>query len=148
MIKVEKISDQQSLEKAFYIREKVFVEEQQVSKEEEYDEFEESATHFLAYNAKGEPAGTARWRFTDKGVKLERFAVRKESRGTGVGMALVARVLEDVAAHPQADGKKIYLHAQLTAVPLYAKFGFETKGEQFEECNIWHYQMEKKSTAS
>lgn len=147
MIEVVKIADQESLRKAFAIREKVFVEEQQVSKEEEYDEFEERATHFLALNEKGEPAGTARWRFTDKGVKLERFAVLKESRGTGVGTALVAAVLEDVAAHEQSEGKKIYLHAQLTAVPLYAKFGFEKKGEQFEECNIWHYQMEKSSTA-
>lgn len=147
MIKVVKITDQESLDKAFAIREKVFVEEQQVSKEEEYDEFEETSTHFLAFNEAGKPAGTARWRFTDKGVKLERFAVLKESRGTGVGNALVAAVLEDVASRSESEGKKIYLHAQLTAVPLYAKFGFEKKGEQFEECNIWHYQMEKKSTA-
>jgi predicted GNAT family N-acyltransferase len=147
LIKVERISNQERLEMAFMIREKVFVEEQQVSKEEEYDEFEESSTHFLAFNEKGVPAGTARWRFTHKGIKLERFAVLRENRGSGVGMALVASVLEDVASHPESEGKKIYLHAQLTAVPLYAKFGFEKKGEQFEECNIWHYHMEKKSTA-
>lgn len=146
-MEVVKITDQESLNKAFAIREKVFVEEQQVSREEEYDEFEKSSAHFLALNEQGEPAGTARWRFTDKGIKLERFAVLKESRGTGVGTALVAAVLEDVEAHPHTEGKKVYLHAQLTAVPLYAKFGFEKKGEQFEECNIWHYQMEKKSTA-
>lgn len=147
MIKVEKITNSESLQQAFAIREKVFVEEQQVSKEEEYDEFEKTATHFLAFTKAGLPAGTARWRFTDKGIKLERFAVLEENRGTGVGSALVAAVLEDVMAHPESAGKDIYLHAQLTAVPLYAKFGFQAKGEQFEECNIWHYHMERKSTA-
>lgn len=142
-MKVEKITSQQELDKAFAIREKVFVEEQQVSKEEEYDEFEESAVHFLAYNREGKPGGTARWRFTDKGVKLERFAVLKENRGSGIGTALVAKVLEDVESKPETAGKTIYLHAQLTAVPLYEKFGFRKKGDQFDECGIMHYKMVK-----
>ncbi|WP_017731555.1 GNAT family N-acetyltransferase [Nafulsella turpanensis] len=142
-MKVDKITSREELEKAFAIREKVFVEEQKVSKEEEYDEFEESAVHFLAYNKEGKAGGTARWRFTDKGVKLERFAVLKENRGSGIGSALVARVLEDVQEQSETSGKSIYLHAQLTAVPLYEKFGFRKKGDQFDECGIMHYKMIK-----
>lgn len=142
-MQVLKITDQQALQQAFAIREKVFVLEQQVPKEEEYDEFEDTSRHFLAIDEQGMPCGTARWRFTDKGIKLERFAVLKECRGAGVGQALVAAVLEDVYQHPQAGEKPIYLHAQLTAVPLYEKFGFNKKGEQFEECDILHYRMIK-----
>lgn len=143
-MQVRKITDEQMLNEAFAIREKVFVEEQRVPKEEEYDEFEQSSVHFLAVNEQGRACGTARWRFTDKGIKLERFAVLEDCRNAGVGSALMAAVLEDVNNHPDSAGKKIYLHGQLTAVPLYEKFGFEKKGEQFEECDILHYLMVKK----
>lgn len=144
VMQVKKIENRRELEEAFAIREKVFVEEQHVSKEEEYDEFEESSVHFLAISEEGTPCGTARWRFTEKGVKLERFAVLKEFRGKGVGAALVGRVLEDLSLHPEARDKMRYLHAQLTAVPLYEKFGFRKEGDQFDECGILHYKMTKK----
>ncbi|GAB3235658.1 GNAT family N-acetyltransferase [Algoriphagus aestuariicola] len=138
---VEKVTDKKTLEEVFAIREMVFVVEQEVDRAEEYDEFEDTSTHFLA-RLEGRPVGTARWRFTKNGVKMERFAVLKDARGKGVGQALVAAVLEDVNSTPDAEGKVKYLHAQLTAVPLYSKFGFEKVGEMFEECNIKHYKME------
>ena len=144
MIEVKKINSSSDMDRAYSIREKVFVEEQQVSKEEEYDEFEDIATHFLATDEDGNACGTARWRFTDKGIKLERFAVLKECRGRGVGSGLVKKVLDDVLQHPDTNNKLIYLHAQLTAVPLYEKFGFRKEGEQFDECGIQHYKMVKK----
>ena len=140
-LKVEKITDQHLLEIAFQIRKQVFVIEQGVNPEDEYDEFETISTHFLAYlNEK--PVGTARWRSTEKGIKLERFAVTKESRRKGVGNALVEAVLEDLKTNKSADGKTKYLHAQINAIPLYAKFGFEKVGEMFEECKIRHFKME------
>jgi predicted GNAT family N-acyltransferase len=58
-----------------------------------------------------------------------------------VGQALVAAVLADIANDPGTAGKQKYLHAQLTAVPLYSKFGFEKEGDIFDECNILHYKM-------
>jgi predicted GNAT family N-acyltransferase len=122
------------------IRKTVFVHEQQVPAEAEYDEFEESSRHFLA-QVNGIPCGTARWRFTDKGIKLERFAVLKEYRSRKVGAALVTAVLEDIKRDPLSIGKLIYLHAQLSAVALYTKFGFVAQGDMFEECNIQHYKM-------
>jgi len=125
---------------AFKIRQKVFVEEQELAAAEEYDEFEETSTHFLALED-GFPLGTARWRFTEKGIKLERFAVLAEARGKGVGQSLVKSVLEDISKHPDSLGKLKYLHAQLSAMGLYSKFGFVPKGEMFEECNIKHYKM-------
>ncbi|WP_297335755.1 GNAT family N-acetyltransferase [Algoriphagus sp.] len=138
---VEKVTGNKGLELAFKIRREVFVDEQGVNPEDEYDEFEGESVHFLA-SKDGKPVGTARWRFTDYGIKMERFAVRKEARGKGVGEALVTAVLRDIMVHPEAKGKKRYLHAQLQAVPLYSKFGFQKVGDMFEECAIQHYKME------
>uniref|UniRef100_UPI004047F41C GNAT family N-acetyltransferase n=1 Tax=Algoriphagus sp. TaxID=1872435 RepID=UPI004047F41C len=138
---VEKITTKEGLQAAFDIRELVFVVEQEVDAAEEYDEFEDSSVHFLA-KVEGIPVGTARWRFTQNGVKMERFAVLKVARGKGVGQALVAAVLGDIDQHPDTNGKKKYLHAQIHAMPLYAKFGFQVVGDQFEECAILHYKME------
>ena len=137
---VNKITAEEDLKSAFKIRKEVFVIEQEVDPADEYDEFEETSTHFLAL-LDGRPVGTARWRFTQKGMKLERFAVLKEARGKGVGKALVAAVLSDISSDSNTFGKLKYLHAQLTAVPLYLKFGFEKEGDIFEECNILHYKM-------
>ena len=138
---VEKITDKKSLTEAFKIRQLVFVIEQVVDPEAEYDEFEEESTHFLG-RLNEKPVGTARWRFTKNGVKLERFAVLAEARCKGVGQALVAAVLEDVKATPESADKSIYLHSQLAAISLYAKFGFQKVGDLFEECNMQHYKME------
>jgi predicted GNAT family N-acyltransferase len=141
MIEVRRITDPADQQVAFSIRREVFVDEQRVPAEEEYDRYEAISRHFLAY-ANGEPAGTARWRFTDKGVKLERFAVCRQHRGQQVGSALVEAVLTDVRQHPQYHGQPIYLHAQLAAMPLYTKFGFRPVGDLFLECDIEHYKME------
>ena len=140
MIEVRRITDPVVGQVAFGIRREVFVDEQGVPPEAEYDQHETVARHFMAY-AEGEPAGTARWRFTDKGVKLERFAVRKPYRGRQVGSALLEAVLDDVRQHPHYHGQPIYLHAQVSAMPLYTKFGFRTVGDLFVECDIEHYKM-------
>ncbi len=140
MIKVVHIQDDDLLSKAFEIREQVFVAEQQVPKDLEYDEFEAIARHFLAYHHET-PCGTARWRFTEKGVKLERFAVLKSHRKLGVGLALVQAVINDVKQHPSYQQQMLYLHAQITAMPLYAKAGFEKVGKEFIEADIRHYKM-------
>jgi predicted GNAT family N-acyltransferase len=84
------------------------------------------------------PAGTARWRRTADGIKLERFAVLAEFRKKGVASALLETILDDVLLeHPS----KIYLHSQIQAVPLYEKYGFEKQGDIFTEAGIEHYKM-------
>ncbi|MEP0710319.1 GNAT family N-acetyltransferase [Algoriphagus sp.] len=140
-LQVEKITRDDQLTAAYSIRKEVFVDEQKVDPDKEYDEFENVSKHFIAY-LDDEPVGTARWRITPNGVKMERFAVLKKVRGRGVGQALVKAVLEDVESNPEAATLKKYLHAQLSAVPLYLKFGFEKVGDIFEECNIMHYKMQ------
>jgi predicted GNAT family N-acyltransferase len=142
MIKIEKFTGVESplAEDLFEIRRKVFVEEQKVSAEDEFDEFEASAHHFLAfYNEK--PVATARWRATEKGIKLERFAVLEECRNKNIGSQILAAVLSDV----KPFNKTIYLHAQLKAVPFYERAGFEKEGDIFSECDILHYTMKYKA---
>ena len=142
MIEVLLADTGQLREKAFEIRREVFVQEQMVSAEDEFDEFESSSRHFVVLDDNHQPIGAARWRKTSKGIKLERFAVKEAHRGTGIGSALVKQVLKDVA-QVEGTGQYVYLHAQLSAVPLYQKFGFEIIGDQFVECDILHYVMYK-----
>jgi len=134
-IKASKVSDPADLEKVFAIRREVFVDEQNCPPELEW-EFEDESTHFLA-TVDNEPAGASRWRKTDKGYKLERFAVLQKFRGMGVGQELVKTVLNDLPA----DATYVYMHAQIQAVSLYEKFGFEKVGPEFEEAGIRHYKM-------
>ncbi|GAA4381991.1 GNAT family N-acetyltransferase [Hymenobacter koreensis] len=140
MTTAHRITNPDELPLAFAIREKVFVEGQNVPRELENDAFDQQgATHYLARATDGTPCGAARWRVTDKGVKLERFAVLEAYRNQQVGAALLQAVLHDVqAAHPHAD---VYLNAQLRAVPFYERHGFMKEGEQFTEAGIEHFKM-------
>jgi predicted GNAT family N-acyltransferase len=141
-IEARKISSEGDIRVAQQIRYDVFVIGQHVPAEEEIDQYENSSHHFLA-KVNGIPCGAARWRITNNGVKLERFAVLDNFRGMGVGSALVEAVLKDIECHPKAKSKQLYLHAQISAMPLYQKFGFVRKGEMFQECDIDHYAMKK-----
>jgi predicted GNAT family N-acyltransferase len=138
-IQVNKVSTPGDLETVFAIRREVFVGEQNCPPELEW-EHEDESTHFLA-KVDGVPAGASRWRKTNKGYKLERFAVLKPFRGSGLGQALVQAVLDDLPA----DATYIYMHAQIQAVTLYQRFGFVKVGEQFEEAGIQHFTMERRS---
>ncbi|MCX3266705.1 GNAT family N-acetyltransferase [Pedobacter agri] len=137
-LQVQKVIHPEDLDKVFAIRKIVFVDEQNCPPELEWEN-EDVSTHFLA-TQNGQPCGACRWRKTDKGYKLERFAVLKDFRGQGVGRALIAEALSDL---PE-DAHYIYLNAQLDAVSLYAKFGFVSEGDQFEEAGIQHFKMVKK----
>lgn len=143
MAKVRKVVNKHELQQAFKIREEVFIKEQKVSHEEEFDEYEESSTHFLAFDKDNNPCGTARWRATDCGIKLERFAVLKGCRKTGIGQSIMSAMLEDIENDPNVSQQKIYMHAQTTAIDFYKKFGFEVIGDEFIECDIKHFTMEK-----
>ena len=102
-----KTDDKEKASIVFDIRQRVFVDEQKVSLEEEYDEYEDQSMHYMLLVEK-QPAGTARWRFTKDGIKLERFAILTNFRSNGAGSALVKAVLADVIPYQ----KIIYLTGQ------------------------------------
>ena len=137
MFEVKRFSSAEKIlaDQAFAIRKKVFVEEQGVDASLEYDH-EEEAHHYLLFL--GEKAlATARWRETEKGIKLERFAVLPGFRNRGIGEIILKELLHDVMPLE----KPIYLHSQLKAVPFYERNGFYKSGVQFVEAGIAHFLM-------
>lgn len=121
--------------KCFSIRRDVFVKEQNISKKIEFDDENFDATYFIAqYN--NIFVGTARYRFTDLGIKLERFAVLKSYRNLGIGKELVLYILNSIK-----DKKSIYLHAQESVTNFYSRLGFKRIGSQFFEAEIPHQKM-------
>ncbi|KDE58392.2 acetyltransferase [Halostagnicola sp. A56] len=139
-----RVADDDRLEEAFSVRQRVFVEEQGVDEELEYDEHEDEAVHFVVYedgSDDGQPIGAARLREPADGVgKVERVAVLESYRGTGVGRALMD-ALESKAASTGLETLK--LHAQTRAAGFYRGLEYERYGETFEEAGITHVAMKK-----
>jgi predicted GNAT family N-acyltransferase len=117
------------------IRRKVFIEEQQVPEELEWDGEDEASTHVLAVAADGMPIGTARLL---RDGHIGRMAVLKEWRRRGVGSALMSHLLGVARASGHAV---VRLHAQAHAAGFYAKHGFSVEGGEFIEAGIPHVVM-------
>jgi len=117
------------------IRTAVFIHEQRVPENLEWDDFDAISMHVLAFNSDGKPVGTAR--LLPDG-HIGRMAVLKEWRGKGYGGAVLQRILEELK---NRHSQKAMLNAQMTAVKFYEKFGFYAYGEEFMEANIPHIKM-------
>lgn len=126
---------------ALALRRDVFVKEQQVPEELEQDEWDATATHFLAYVSDA-IVGTGRLRsIGPKVAKVERVAVLSQYRGQGIGRALMKRI----ETHARDSGAlEIVLHAQSHAVPFYEKLGYRVQGTPFWDAGIPHLKMSKK----
>lgn len=133
------LSGEGDLEECRRIRRKVFIDEQRVAENEEWDGLDAECVHFLA--AEVEPLGTARLRITAEGqAKAERVAVLATARRRGIGAALML-ALEGEAA--RRGHRSIALGAQLHAVPFYRRLGYEAHGPEFDEAGIPHRRMTK-----
>jgi len=139
-VKKFSFSDKELADQAFAIRHKVFVEEEGVDPKLEYDHEEDSHYYLLFLATKA--LATARWRETEKGIKLERFAVLPEFRNRGLGGIILKEVLSDV----NKLEKTVYLHSQLRAIPFYERHGFIKQGEIFYEASMGHYLMQLRTT--
>lgn len=122
------------------IRRLVFIEEQNVPQELEWDEFDDSCLHFLAF-LDNKAIACARLK-TDG--QIGRMAVLKPYRKLGIGMQLLKYVMHTAENSPQITQEKLYLHAQASAVAFYEKQGFKTVGDVFYEADIPHREMLKK----
>ena len=120
------------------IRRVVFVEEQNVSQEEEWDGQDEDSRHFLAVTELGQYIGCARLLPTGQ---IGRMAVLQDQRGTGVGALLLEAAVEDAKS---LGFEKVFLHAQSYAENFYRKGGFVPYGPEFLEAGIAHIAMEMK----
>lgn len=138
---IQQVTTQDQLEDAYKVRRKVFVDEQQVSEEEEIDQFEDDATHIVLYD-NNEPIGAARVRVLDGIGKLERICVLQSSRKKGAGKILVTK-LEEIAESQGVN--KLKLNAQTHAIPFYQRLGYEVVSDTFLDAGIPHVTMIKSS---
>ena len=147
------------------VREQVFLIEQAIPPEDEWDEFDARSHHVIARDPGGRPIGTGRLvppqsaiqasiareagaQAPDSGqqgqtstpASIGRMAVLDDWRGKGVGTAIVRVLLEQARAlrYPEIE-----LHAQSHAIAFYARLGFEPCGGEFEECGITHRSMRR-----
>ncbi|AVZ72496.1 GNAT family N-acetyltransferase [Streptomyces lunaelactis] len=140
-------------EACFAVRNAVFVVEQQVPEEIEYDalDAEDADTvHVLAVAADGLPLGTGRLLYGpaaadrtggDASVgSLGRLAVNKAARGLGVGVALV-RGIEDAAR--ERGLAAVDLHAQTQALGFYERLGYVAYGPEFLDAGMGHRAMRR-----
>lgn len=121
------------------IRREVFIEEQHIPADMEWDSADASCLHALARNRFGVPLATGRLLEHVPGVaKIGRMAVLRPMRGTQIGR----QVLEALMAEARRQGyREVLLHAQLSAENFYLRAGFQRRGEPFEEAGIGHVEM-------
>jgi predicted GNAT family N-acyltransferase len=130
-------------EKALKVRDLVFVKEQQVPKEVEYDEYDEhdNADHFIISTQEGRVFGTARLRaYGVNSGKVQRVAILSEYRGMGAG-ALLMEAVEQTAK--DKGFHTLQLEAQLLARCFYERLGYTAQGKKFMDANIEHIRMTK-----
>ena len=124
-------------EEARAIRYDVFVIEQGVPVELEWDEWDDQCWHALARDTAGRAVATGR--LLPDG-HIGRMAVRQEARGTGVG----ARVLDALTDKARELGyPELVLNSQTHAMPFYARAGFTPEGDEYEEAGIPHRTMRR-----
>ena len=124
----------QSRQELIQIRTSVFIEEQHVPTELEWDEFDEQSTHFLAF-LNDKPIATARLK---PDGQIGRMAVIKDYRNKGVGTELLTAIL---LLAKNSGYSMVYLHAQIQAIDFYKQFYFKQNGAEFIDAGIAHMAM-------
>ena len=138
-MKVEVVNDEIQLKDAYSVRVKVFVEEQKVPPEEEIDQYENEAIHFVVYDNR-KPVGAGRLRELDGFGKVERICIDKEYRAKGIGKILMEAIEHEAK---QRGMKAFKLNAQLQAVEFYQKLGYKVCSDEFLDAGIPHVTMKK-----
>lgn len=142
----KRISTESDLKKAFQIRKEVFVEEQGVPLEDEFDEFDtlnERCEHIMVYYNE-QPVGTGRVRWVDGLGKLERICLLEPYRKFGLGKIII-KALEEIAEEKGIT--QVKLHGQTQAEGFYKKLGYHTSSNIFMEDGIPHILMLKELTS-
>lgn len=116
------------------IREQVFIHEQQITAEDEWDADDAISLHFVVYD-QDQPIATARLLQNNS---VGRVAVLKSHRGVGIGKLLMQQIIQQ-AKHEQREFLK--LSSQVHAIQFYAGLGFKVEGEQYLDCGIPHIDM-------
>lgn len=129
------VGDWHSLQQhAKHIRELVFILEQDIAPEDEWDDQDPISTHFVVYDA-DQPIATARLLSNDH---VGRVAVLKEYRSKGIGKLVMQEI---IALAKQQQRKELILSSQVHATQFYSGLGFAVQGESYLDCGIPHVDM-------
>lgn len=120
---------------AKFIRKQVFIIEQNIPEEEEWDDQDMISDHFVVYD-QNQPIATARLLQNNS---VGRVAVLKAYRGQGIGRMIMLEIIRQ--AHQQ-DRKFLQLSSQVHAISFYEKLGFSIQGDAYDECGIPHIKMQ------
>ncbi|MGW4235015.1 GNAT family N-acetyltransferase [Streptomyces sp. NPDC004980] len=142
--------DESDLAACFQVRKDVFVGEQRVPEEIEYDAHDAGAVHVLAVAADGSALGTGRLLHGAAAAdrtggdltvgSLGRLAVTREARGLGVGAALVRAIEAEARTLGLAA---VDLHAQTHALGFYERLGYVAYGPEFPDAGMPHRAMRR-----
>ncbi|WP_181349110.1 GNAT family N-acetyltransferase [Thalassobacillus sp. CUG 92003] len=136
---IKTVTSSASLEDAYHIRRTVFIEEQNVSPDEELDGLDNEAIHLVGYIHE-QPIAAARLRFVDEYGKLERICVLPTFRGNAYGKKMI-EALETVIIEQNSSHAK--LNAQSHAKGFYQLLGYEQISDEFVDAGILHVTMTK-----
>jgi predicted GNAT family N-acyltransferase len=120
---------------AKFIRKQVFIIEQNIPEEEEWDDQDMISDHFVVYD-QDQPIATARLLQNNS---VGRVAVLKTYRGQGIGRMIMLEIIQ--LAHQQ-DRTFLQLSSQVHAISFYEKLGFSIQGDAYDECGIPHIKMQ------
>ena len=120
------------------VRERVFIQEQSVTEEEEWDGLDERSFHVLARDREGNPIGAGR---LTPDHAIGRMAVLADWRGKRVGDTILQRLVEHARAQAWDE---VVLNAQVVAIPFYERAGFAAEGPEFLDARIPHRLMRKR----
>ncbi|MGR0305342.1 GNAT family N-acetyltransferase [Acinetobacter beijerinckii] len=134
MFRVENGNWDQLHQDAKFIREQVFIIEQNISEQDEWDDQDLIAQHFVVYDH-DQPIATARLLQNNS---VGRVAVLKPYRGQGIGHLIM---LEIITYARQQSRQVLQLSSQVHAISFYEKLGFKVQGNQYDECEIPHIEM-------
>ncbi len=134
MFSVKQGSWDQLQQDAKLIRELVFISEQNIPEQDEWDDQDAISQHFVVYDH-NQPIATARLLANNS---VGRVAVLKTYRGQGIGRLIMLQII----AYAQAQKRpSLQLSSQVHAISFYEKLGFSIQGDEYDECGIPHIEM-------
>jgi predicted GNAT family N-acyltransferase len=138
MLQLQWFFGEENLDDVYALRRRVFIEEQKIAPEDEYEGDDGACIHAVLYE-NDLPVSTGRVKITKDDYVIGRVATLPGHRGKGLATAIMQALIKACCI---MGGERQILHAQLSAQGFYEKMGFTPYGEEFEEAGIPHICME------
>lgn len=133
-----RIEETENLAACHDLRRAVFIDEQGITADEEWDDLDGQAIHLLAWDG-DEAVGTARILQSGSTGKIGRVCVAQQARGSGLGAKLIRAAVDVLRSRPGVTHAR--LEAQVQAIGFYEKLGFTAKGDIYDDAGIPHRDM-------